>query len=152
VRFVEVRALTAADAPTIARWRYPAPYATYDVDDDKVLARDHWAVTQDGALVGYCCFGAPARVPGAVAMPETLDVGYGLAPELMRRGLGVRFVRAVLAFATTELGGRRFRLYILEWNGRSRAVAERLGFELDGVLENDDGRFVVMTRDDGHSS
>jgi hypothetical protein len=79
---VEVRALTAADATTIARWRYPGPYATYDVDDD-------------------------------------------------------------------ELGGRRFRLYILAWNGRSRAVAERLGFEHDGVLENDDGRFAVMTRDGG---
>ena len=61
---MEVRALHSVESATIASWRYPGGYSTYDVDDPSILARDHWAVTEAGELVGYCCFGAPARVKG----------------------------------------------------------------------------------------
>jgi hypothetical protein len=38
-------------------------------------------------------------VGGAEEEPGTLEVGYGLAPDLMGRGLGPRFVGAILGFA-----------------------------------------------------
>src|SRR4051794_4052503 len=123
-----VRELTPEDIATIAAWRYPGRYVTYDVDDPSVLVRDHWAVYDRGALIGYCCFGEPARVGDARAQAETLDIGYGLAPELMGRGIGRRFVDAILGFALERYDACRLRLFILEWNARSRAVAAALGF------------------------
>jgi ribosomal-protein-alanine N-acetyltransferase len=146
---MEVRALTADDAATIASWRYPGPYSTYDVNESSALASDHWAVTEAEELIGYCCFGAPARVAGAEQEPGTLDVGYGLAPDLMGRGLGERFVGAILAFALERYDAERLRLYVLEWNERSRKVAAGHGFAVESVLASDEGPFLVMGRQRG---
>jgi RimJ/RimL family protein N-acetyltransferase len=110
------------------------------------LANDHWAVTDAGALIGYCCFGAPARVGGAVELPGALDVGYGLAPDRMGRGMGDCSVTAVLEFAREYYAPEQFRAYILEWNERSRKVAERQGFAVEAVLETDEGPSWVMAR------
>ncbi len=143
---MRVRPLTSADAEAICAWRYPGRYSTYDVDDRGALDRDHWAVTEAGRLFGYCCFGAPARVGGATAEDGTLDVGYGVRPELMGRGAGHDFVAAILEFAAERFSPQRFRVYILDWNDRSRRVAEGHGFSIDDVLESDEGAFVVMVR------
>ncbi|HEX5620747.1 MAG TPA: hypothetical protein VFX51_20165 [Solirubrobacteraceae bacterium] len=32
---------------TIAGWRYPGRYRTYDFDEPSALLRDHWAVCDD---------------------------------------------------------------------------------------------------------
>jgi [ribosomal protein S18]-alanine N-acetyltransferase len=143
---VEVRTLTCVDVAAIASWRYPDRYATYDVDDPATLATDHWAVTEAGELIGYCCFGGPARVGGAVEAPGALDVGYGLAPNRMGRGMGDRFVTAILEFAREYYAPERFRVHILEWNERSRKVAERQGFAVEATLKTDEGLFLVMAR------
>ena len=103
-------------------------------------------MTDAGEFVGYCCFGAPARVGGASEDPGSLDVGYGMAPSRMGRGQGSRFVAAILEFAREQYDTQRFRLYILEWNERSRKVAARLGFAVESVLQSDEGPFVVMVR------
>jgi RimJ/RimL family protein N-acetyltransferase len=86
------------------------------------------------------------RVGGASEDPGTLDVGYGMAPSRMGRGHGSRFVTAILEFARAQYGAQRFRVYILEWNGRSRNLAVRLGFAVESVLQSDEGPFVVMVR------
>jgi [ribosomal protein S18]-alanine N-acetyltransferase len=143
---MDVRALTADDAATIASWRYPGRYSTYDMNEPSILAADHWAVAEAEELIGYCCFGAPARVAGAEQEPGTLDVGYGLAPELMGRGLGERFVGAILSFALERYDTERLRLYVLEWNERSRKVAAGHGFAVESVLASDEGPFLVMGR------
>ena len=143
---MEVRAITPADAETIASWRYPGEYATYDLSGPAELSDDPWAVDDAGELVGYCCFGAPARVLSADPREGTLDVGYGLAPELMGQGRGGAFVGAVLRFATASFDPELFRLYVLEWNERSLRVAEAAGFRRESVLENDQGRFRVLSR------
>ena len=143
---MKVRALTSVDAGAISAWRYPDRYSTYDVRDRSVLDRDHWAVTDAGWLIGYCCFGAPARVPGATEEDGTLDVGYGLRPDLIGRGAGHDFVAAILEFAAGQFAPQRFRVHILDWNGRSRRVAEGHDFSIDSVLQSTEGRFVVMVR------
>jgi [ribosomal protein S18]-alanine N-acetyltransferase len=143
---MEVRGLTGEDRESILTWRYPGRYSTYDVDDPSALDRDTWAVDDGGELVGYCCFGAPARVPGAVEEDGVLDVGYGLAPELMGRGLGPRFVDAILEFAAERHRPERLRLYVLDWNERSRKVAEGQGFAIESVLPSGEGSFLVMVR------
>jgi ribosomal-protein-alanine N-acetyltransferase len=141
-----VRELTRQEIMTIAAWRYPGCYATYNFDDPSELARDHWAVRDRGELIGYCCFGGPARVGNAEARAGTLDIGYGLAPQLMGRGTGRRFVNAILEFALDRYEVPCLRLFILEWNARSRMLAANLGFVCESTLKTDDGDFVVMVR------
>jgi [ribosomal protein S18]-alanine N-acetyltransferase len=143
---VRVRPLTAADAAAIASWRYPGAYSTYAFDEPPASESDTWAVTKADELVGYCCFGAPARVAGAEAAPGTLDVGYGLAPDRMGQGLGPSFVGTILEFARSRFDPERLRLYVLEWNERSRKVAAGHGFAVESVLASDEGPFLVMTR------
>jgi len=142
---MRIRALTSADATAIAAWRYAGAYSAYDVTDPSDLATGHWAVTEEGELVGYCCFGAPARVAGAEPEAGTLDIGYGMRPELMGRGRGSRFVGAIVAFAL-QRDPRRLRLYVLEWNDRSRSVAAAHGFVVESAVPGDGARFLVMVR------
>ena len=148
---MEIRALTRAEMEAIAAWRYPGRYSTYDFDDASDLEHDHWAVTDAGALIGYCCFGEPARVPGATAEPGTLDIGYGMTPDRTGRGDGGRFVAAIVAFAAERWDHRRFRLYVLAWNERSRKVAARNGFVDGPTIDSDEGPFVVMSRERAHA-
>jgi RimJ/RimL family protein N-acetyltransferase len=144
---MEVRPLTPEEAREIATWRYPGRYATYDEDRAFYAEDGYWAVHRDEELVGGCCFGEGARVPGVEEEPGTLDIGYGMRPDLMGRGLGREFVGSVVEFARAEFSQRRYRVVILEWNGRSRAAARSVGFEEDGTFESAEGTFVIMTRD-----
>ncbi len=143
---MEVRRLTDADARALATWRYADRYSTYDVGEIATAADGFWAVEHDTELVGYCCFGDEARVPGVEEEVGTLDVGYGLRPDLVGRGHGPAFAQAILAFGVDRFAPERLRLLILTWNERSRKVAERVGFAQDGSVESVEGVFLVMTR------
>ena len=150
---MEVRQLTPEEAREIASWRYPGRYSTYDEDRAYYAQEGYWAVYRDEELVGGCCFGEGARVPGVEEEPGILDIGYGMRPDLMGRGLGREFVGAIAAFAAAAFPEKRFRVVILEWNGRSRAAARSVGFEEEGTIESAEGTFVVMTREaaSGHA-
>jgi ribosomal-protein-alanine N-acetyltransferase len=143
---MKIRTLTETDAQAVAGWRYPGRYRTYDVSEVVTSEAGFWAVEHDGTLVGYCCFGHEARVPGAVEEVGTLDVGYGMRPDLVGQGLGREFVGAILDFAVRGFSAGRLRLLIHDWNDRSRKVAVALGFESEGVLCSTEGDFLVMTR------
>jgi len=149
---MQVRTLTEIDAEAIATWRYPGRYQSYDVREVLTSEAGFWAVEQEATLVGYCCFGNEARVPGAVEEAGILDVGYGMRPDLMGQGLGREFVGAILDFAVRRFSPSRLRLLILDWNDRSRKVAVALGFESEGVLQGTEGDFLVMTRAERHSA
>jgi RimJ/RimL family protein N-acetyltransferase len=140
---MKVRELTDADARDIRAWRYDGKYATYDVTGGVSPGLGYFAVERGGRLVGYCCFGAEARIPGVEQEPGVLDVGYGMRPELMGRGLGRSFVAAILAFGVSSFEPQRLRMLILRWNERSRRTAERHGFEVVGRH----GDFDVLARD-----
>ena len=144
---MHVRRLGGRDAVDIAGWHYPGRESTYDVLGEVSSEDGYWAVEDDGALVGYCCFGHEARVSGVEPEDGTLDVGYGMRPDLAGAGTGREFVRAILTFGLTRFDPDRLRLLILEWNERSRRVAEALGFVQTGSVTNDQGVFLVMLRD-----
>jgi RimJ/RimL family protein N-acetyltransferase len=143
---MKIRTLTETDAEAVATWRYPGRYQTYDVSEVVTSEAGFWAVEHEATLVGYCCFGHEARVPGAVEEAGILDIGYGMRPDLMGQGLGREFVGAILDFAVRRFSPSRLRLLILDWNDRSRKVAVALGFKSEGVLRSTEGDFLVMTR------
>jgi RimJ/RimL family protein N-acetyltransferase len=141
---MRARELTPDEASRPLGWRYDGVYATYDVESPLGLDRGFFAVEDDaGELVGFGCTGAEARVPGVEPEEGTVDVGYGLRPDLTGGGRGFAFVGAVLAHVTERHPEARLRMSILGWNGRSRRVAERHGFRVVGRA----GDFDVLARE-----
>jgi ribosomal-protein-alanine N-acetyltransferase len=144
---MEVRPLTEAQGRGIATWRYPDQYSTYNMGEVVTAADGYWAIVGEGEkLVGYCCFGQEARVPGVDEEHGTLDIGYGMRPDCVGKGLGRVFVTAIVEFAIDEFSPQQLRLLILSWNQRSRKVAEALGFQKRGMVRGGERDFLVMIR------
>lgn len=163
-------AMTLDLAKDIAGWRYGGEYAMYDFDgSDELIAKLMGGgyvacVDEAGALLGYLCFGADARIPTREANAYQggwLDIGLGLRPELCGRGLGASLVqlgislcrergceavRRALDKCEGSLCG--LRLTVAEFNMRARRLYERMGFAKDAqVCHRMSGmRFIVMTR------
>jgi [ribosomal protein S18]-alanine N-acetyltransferase len=141
---VRARELTIDEAERPLGWRYSEPYETYDAEGPLGRDRGFFAVEdEDGGLVGFGCIGAEARVPGVEEEWGTVDVGYGMRPELVGRGLGREFVGAVLVQVVAGHPAARLRMSILRWNARSRRVAEAHGFRIIGEA----GEFDVLVRE-----
>jgi [ribosomal protein S18]-alanine N-acetyltransferase len=141
---VRARELTLDEAERPLGWRYAEPYAVYDAEGPPRPDRGFFAVEDAGGdLVGFGCVGAEARVPGVEEEPGTVDVGYGMRPDLTGRGLGREFVGAVLSHVSEQHPGALQRMSILRWNARSRRVAQAHGFRVVGEA----GEFDVLVRE-----
>ena len=128
-------------ARAVLAWRYAGPYAVYNADPalGEAGARE-WAAPDSGCfaardaggeVVGFCSFGADARVPGGdYADDGALDVGLGLRPDLTGRGHGLAFVQAILGFGRRRFRPARFRLTVAAFNQRALRVYERAGFRV----------------------
>jgi [ribosomal protein S18]-alanine N-acetyltransferase len=140
---VRARDLTPEEAMRPLGWRYDGAYAIYDVAG--ALGRDpgFFAIEDDGELVGFGCTGAEARVPGVEAEEGTVDVGYGMRPDLTGEGRGHDFVGTVLEHVAERHPDARLRMSILGWNARSRRAAEGHGFRVTGRA----GEFDVLVRE-----
>jgi ribosomal-protein-alanine N-acetyltransferase len=143
------RELTRADAEQIAGWRYPEPYSLYNGGEAARLLRYTYfaGLDEEGTLIGFCCFGEDARVPGLDEEDGVLDVGAGLRPDLTGVGLGGPFLREACRFGGELYGPSRFRVAVARFNQRAQMVAHALGFEPEDTLRDDENEFVVMTRE-----
>jgi len=140
---VRARELTAAEAERPLGWRYPGRYATYDAIGPLGSGRGFFAIEEAGEMVGFGCVGLEARVPGVEEEDGTVDVGYGMRPDLCGQGRGRSFVGAVLEHVVERHPGATLRMSILSWNGRSRRAAEAHGFRVTGRA----GPFDVLVRE-----
>lgn len=147
-----IRPLTPDDARRIARWRYAGPWQVYNsrglIDPGQGYAAV--AAADDGRLVGYCCAGPEARVPGLAERPGLLDIGLGMAPEWVGQGHGPSFGRAVLDHYQRESAHTGLRAAIQSWNERSLSLTRRLGFAETGrhtcVQDGHPVEYVIVTR------
>jgi [ribosomal protein S18]-alanine N-acetyltransferase len=143
-------------ARTIAAWRYEGVYSLYDGDPEgfETLLRPeyrvHAASDEHGELVGFCSFGEDARVAGYDYADDALDVGLGMRPDLVGRGLGVAFTRAVLEFAAREHSPIVFRVTVAGFNRRAQRLCLALGFRETARFpqEHTGNEFVVLRRED----
>jgi ribosomal-protein-alanine N-acetyltransferase len=144
-----VRSLTVADAEQIARWRYEGPWEVYNPRAEDGLMSDNPAYLavagdRDGPLIGFCCAGVEARVPGLSAQDDVLDIGVGMNPAWVGRGHGAEFAGAVLDHYRKTAAVRSLRTVVQAWNERSLRLMRSLGFTEAGdhVCEQD-GKQVV---------
>lgn len=68
------------------------------------------------------------------ARHKTAEIGYWLGAEFERHGLITLACKALLDYAFGTLNLNRVQLLIEPANERSKAVAERLGFQYEGTL------------------
>jgi RimJ/RimL family protein N-acetyltransferase len=135
--------LAIEDGMDLAMWQTPGPWSVNDSLEPPQPDEGYWAVRDaDGDLVGYCCFGESARVPGLRADPSMLDVALGLRPDLVGRGLSNDLARTVVQRARAVAAGRRLRSVVAEWNEPGRHAAERAGFRVTGHHEVPGGATV----------
>lgn len=143
-----VRPLTTVDAEQIAQWRYAGPWQVYDSRPEDVFLSEREgylavAGVTGGRLVGFCCSGAEALVPGLSAQDGVLDIGVGMDPAWAGRGHGTAFGRAVLDYYRRQAGIRRLRAVVQEWNQRSLRLTRSLGFREVGEHVCDQGGELV---------
>ena len=66
--------------------------------------------------------------------PQALEIGYWIAFDYQGKGLVTEAVTALVSVALEAMAARRLEIRCSPNNSRSRAIPERLGFHLDGVL------------------
>ena len=150
-----VRALTRADTEDISSWHYGGPWRIYDSSPDGTITAEsgYQAVADSaiGALVGYICLGAEARVPGLGAEPGILDVGAGMRPDLVGSRIGTEFGAIVLGHIAALAGEARLRAVVQSWNERSLRLCAGLGFHAVGshtcVQDGQEVSYVVLKTD-----
>ncbi|MCG6496369.1 GNAT family N-acetyltransferase [Kitasatospora sp. A2-31] len=126
----------------IQRWTVvPVPYrredAEFFVHD---LAANGW---RTGDALVWCVFeresGALVGTQGLTHNPGragTAEIGWWATKEHRGRGYTVEAARAVARYGLTELGLRRLEWVAYVGNEPSRAVAERVGFRMEGTLRS----------------
>ena len=148
-----------AAAREYLRWMYDPPYGIYNYSSGSLEEEIAYQVDpknnifgmydEAGCLVGYCGFGADARVPGGDYSEEALDIGMMLRPDLTGHGMGSAFASAVIRQGAKLFRPRKLRVTIAGFNQRARRVWEKNGFVLTQsfVRPSDELAFVVMTRE-----
>ena len=146
------RPLREEDARAIAGWRYDERQSLDDSRDlDRLLSvpsQYFAALSDEGDIVGFCCFGEEARVAGMAAEPEVLDLAGSLRPNLTGIGLGGGFLRAVCELGRELYAPRAFRLAIPAFHLRAQRVAHALGFERVDLHATAERDYVLMERAD----
>lgn len=123
------------DDPEIRRWldMLPDPYTPADAEE--FIAGARVALT-DGSIVGLAIV-ADGRLAGSVGLrlghQRTSSVGYWVAASARGQGVASTAARLLTDFGFETLGLRRVELTAAVTNTASRRVAEKAGFELEGV-------------------
>lgn len=148
---IELGPVTRAEAEAAAGWRYLPPDDFYDGSPEEVdtmldPANGYLAVRAAGEFVGFICAGPDARVAGQPALEDAEDIGWGFRPDLIGRGVASRWAEAAVAEITRRSRAERQRVAIVAWNGRSLALAHRLGFSDPRPHHNATGEWTILTR------
>lgn len=87
-----------------------------------------------------CCVSSSAEIVGICGLkPIDLtdrfaELGYWLAEPATGQGVMTQCARALIEYSFEELDLNRIEIRAAEKNDSSRAIAERLGFTLEGIL------------------
>jgi [ribosomal protein S18]-alanine N-acetyltransferase len=154
---LQINPLSRAAALAITGWRYPPPYADYDIADGLLIAaflraqggKSYYELRDAaGDLVAFCCFGAEAQVPGGDYQTPALDLGLGVRPDLTGQGQGMYYLTAVLDFARNHYGPQPLRLTVAAFNQRAIRPYARAGFHFtDSFMSAFSAeRYLIMLR------
>jgi ribosomal protein S18 acetylase RimI-like enzyme len=148
----ELRRATQADGPALRAldvasdngWAGPGPQTPADRPffRDGEDPADVLVAEIDGVIAGYVHVVPTLRFASNAHVRSI--IGLAVDPARQRSGLGRLLLEEVIAEARAH-GIRRLRLRVLEPNTAARALYERCGFEVEGILREEfflDGRYV----------
>ena len=150
--------LNLETARDILTWRYEPPYDFYNPDSDRLesdlrtfLAPEnrYYAIwDEDGSLIGQCCFGDEAQVPGGDYSTEALDVGMGLCPDRTGQGQGSWVIGEVIEVAQQNFQANSLRATVAAFNQRALRAWKKVGFYTvsEFVRPSDNQRFAILMR------
>jgi ribosomal-protein-serine acetyltransferase len=133
----ELQALIEANRDRLARWM---PWA---IDEDLEATRAFIALTRrqiaddngfQTAIVDGDRIAGMVGFHGVDWSHRSASIGYWIGAEHEGRGLMTRAVRALVDHAFGVWRLNRVEIHAAPENGRSQAVAERLGFTREGTL------------------
>ena len=118
-------------------WVHPEPKLAASVEFHQ-MAQSKWATREmldfqwidktSGELIGKGGFHTINwEVP-------KFEIGYWVRTSMGGRGYCTEAVNALVAFSKQQLGARRLEICSDPRNGKSRRVAERCGFGMEGIL------------------
>lgn len=90
-----------------------------------------WVVLVDDTIVGEC------GTVGSVDSQGAVEIGYGLAPECRRQGLGTDAVRALATWLLSEGGALSVFAKVDSANVASCRLLERIGFRRESDEEGE---------------
>lgn len=132
--------LVAMDSAAALRewmpWAHPAPLIAsmekyFATVEEKWASREmldfQWIEKSSGKLIGK---GGFHHIDWTI---PKFEIGYWLATSAVGHGYCTEAVNGLVAYAKTELSAKRIEIRSQVANARSRAVAERAGFTLEGI-------------------
>jgi RimJ/RimL family protein N-acetyltransferase len=127
--------------PDIVRWT-SVPPAYSEADARTYLLRRHDAIF-GGTAAPFAIVAAPGEeLIGSIALiriaweDRRAEVGYFLSPDARGSGHATRAVGLICHWGFGSLGLERINLYAATENAASQRVAERAGFQQEGVLRS----------------
>jgi RimJ/RimL family protein N-acetyltransferase len=130
-----VMPMTETDARAIASWKYPPPYDLYNWEPWHRMVRSGYEIAnpeirrQQYRSILHPVYGLSGFAQ-FFPMAGVTRLGLGLRPDLCGRGLGVPFVRAIVAEARRIAPGDEIDLEVLVSNTRAIRVYEKAGFRI----------------------
>ncbi len=151
--------MNSQDARSIIKWKYPKPYDLYNMDDtecsfSELLNGSYYSVYFDNLLYGFYCFGKSAQVPIKETLDlyneKFLDIGIGMNPLLVNKGLGSKVLYAGLEYARKIIDINNLRITVASFNERAIKVYKKSGFEITDSFnrQKDNTSFYIMTKVD----
>ena len=142
-----VSSLTLEEAKQIAKWKYSGPWNIYSDSEVEDELECYYSVRfVDGPMIGFYCVNEAARVPGLVEDPKILDLGVGMHPDYVAKGLVLHFANAIREHAQSLFSQTKYRAVVQSWHLRSLGVAKHLGFiQSDTITLNQGGKDVEYT-------
>jgi len=117
-------------------WKYSGVYSFYDCTADA----DDYSEFMDASRRGdkyYACYMAGEMIgfySVEISHGDTAELGLGLKPEYTGRGMGLRFVCAVLKHILSLHRVRRLALSVALFNQRAIKVYKAAGFTETGTF------------------
>lgn len=129
------RGLTLADSP-IAPPEILQMLAGLAERIQATFAPASWLIVEDGEVVGLCSITRPPEA-------DSIDIGYGIAPDRRRRGSATRAIGAVVEWARAAPNVTAITAETALDNLASQQVLARNGFERVGErLDAEDGQLI----------
>ena len=128
--------VAAVQDPEIPRWtRVPEPY---DRSDGRAFLEASARGWREGHSAGFAIVDPEGVVLGSIGVrfheAGAASIGYWIAREARGRGIATTALRLVSGWVLGDLAVERLELVTEPANVRSQRVAEKAGFQREGVL------------------